>query len=264
VARHRLTRIALIAAVPLAVALLSAGPAAAQTGSTTTTSAPAVTNQVTLSNDQSVNLALISLVFGICAIVAVLFFLSRDRVRSFALLGRLSLEGRSVSVHTESSLAAAASRSSADEVSIHGPQTIAVGQPVAYTLVGVETQSATWAITGEGTLSATTGTTVRVTATVPGGLRLSATFPESNGDSTVVVRDLIAEKPLADTASSVPILGQGYGTVVIALSVAAVTAALGLTKVLDGQAVAGILGSLVTYSVTRAVGGTATTAGADS
>lgn len=48
-------------------------------------------------------------------------------------------------------------------------------------------------------------------------------------------------------------MGPGYGRVVIALSVASATAALGLTNVLDGQAVAGILGSLVTYSVTRGV-----------
>jgi hypothetical protein len=52
-------------------------------------------------------------------------------------------------------------------------------------------------------------------------------------------------------SSTIPFLGQGYGSVVIALSVASVTAALGLTNIINGQAVAGILGSLVTYSVVR-------------
>jgi hypothetical protein len=239
--------------------------AAGQTASTTSSSvAPAATvNQVTLDNNQARELALIALLFGLLAVSAVLIFLSLDRRRSFRLFGEMSERGQTVSGMEEPALDRSPQElEGVDSPAIHGPATVRVGVPVTYTLVGTDASAATWHLLGEATLSATTGPSVRVTATNAGGFRLTAKYGTL---PTELPRDLLAEQPATTDTSKVPLLGRGYGTVVIALAVASVTAALGLTKVLDGQAVAGILGSLVTLSVARgtsSAGGGAAAGGA--
>lgn len=103
-----------------------------------------------------------------------------------------------------------------------------------------------WSVIGEATLSGDTGDRTRLTATSAGSIRIEVST--ANGSH----RDAVMTTQATSTATTaVPFLGRGYGSVVIGPSVAAVTAALGLTKVIDGQAVAGILGSLVTYTVAR-------------
>jgi hypothetical protein len=224
--------------------------AAGQTASSTSTSVAPVpsVNQVTLDNKQARELALIALVFGLLAVSAVLIFLSLDRRRSFRLFGDMSRRGQTVSGMEEPALAHTTEMASVGTPAIHGPPAVPVGVAVTYTLVGTDDATATWTVLGEATLSATTGSSVRVTATNPGGFRLTA---KPGAAATELSRDLMAEQPAARDTSRVPLLGRGYGTVVIALAVGSITAAMGLTKVLEGQAVASILGSLVTLSVAR-------------
>jgi hypothetical protein len=223
------------------VALVST-PASAATAATTT----AQGSTGALNNNQADLAAILALTFGLLAIVGVLIFLFRDRTRSFKALQGAGLKG-STSIDDQGAFAAASltARTASGTIPISGSVTLPLDTPTTY-LVKQDTGKDTpqWAIQGDATLGSQTGTKTQVTAKGAGAIILSVQVGTEYGELEITAT-------AAPKASTIPFLGQGYGSVVIALSVASVTAALGLTNIINGQAVAGILGSLVTYSVVR-------------
>jgi hypothetical protein len=248
-----------VAAGSLTLVVVWAAAAGAATDPTTApTTVPAGATS-SLSSGQAFSAAIWALIFGVLGILFVLFFLSRDRVRSFAAMLQLSQRGP-VKPDDQPALGqadggaggvnalAAVVGGGAPPLQIVGPSTVTVGQQVTFLAVGApDGQVPAWSVQGDATLSSNSGPSTRLTAQAVGAIYLTVTA----GDAHVAMA-ISAIAATTDQSSSVPFLGSGYGSVVIALAVASVTASLGLTNVINGQAVAGILGSLVTYSVTRA------------
>jgi hypothetical protein len=199
--------------------------------------------------------------FGAVAIGGVLAFLYFDRRRTIKAVTDLAAQGVAVVGTSPPALAGGMelTRTTA-ELRIDGPSTLSVGVTAEYDLDPAPPAGATvsWTVNGCGTLDKKDQPKAQLTTTGVGTAALSVTVAPGGGaadqEAALPVRVVGIPGP-AGLTDRIPFLGSGYGTVVIALSVASVTAALGLTDVLDGQAVAGILGSLVTYSVIRAVGG---------
>jgi hypothetical protein len=187
--------------------------------------------------------------FGLLAILIVLAFIAVDRWRSQDLESRLIREGHAVAEHDEPAQAGPmrALMAAAAAGPITGPHRLVVGHKADYTyapLAGGATVA--WSVSGPATIpQGVTAATVSVTATGAGTIELTARV---DADAHPYPITAVAA-PVAP--SSLSTLGEGYGTVVIALAVASVTVTLGLTDVLSGEAVAGLLGSLVTYSVVR-------------
>jgi hypothetical protein len=224
--------------------ILLAGPAAATTTTSTTTP---TTSTAPLSSSQADTAAILALSFGLLAIIAVLVFLSWDRIRSFQALKDAGQVG-SATVHDESPFARASltkSSGASGAVSIVGPKALSLNEPTNYLVQG-DTAGAnpSWKVQGDATISPPSGQRTQLTAKSAGAIILSVSVGTESATT-----EIAATAP--PRSSTIPFLGQGYGSVVIALSVASVTAALGLTNIINGQAVAGILGSLVTYSVVR-------------
>jgi hypothetical protein len=226
--------------------LLLSTPAGAASISTTTSTTTAQASTAQLNNNQADLAAILALTFGLLAIVAILLFLFWDRSRSFKALQNAGETG-STTIDDQGALAGAAfvTRTTSGTVPIVGTTTLPVNTPTTYLVKPSEgTDSPQWSIQGDATLGSQTGSKTQVTAKGAGAIILSVLVGSDSGELEITATS-------APKSSAIPFLGQGYGSVVIALSVASVTAALGLTNIINGQAVAGILGSLVTYSVVR-------------
>jgi hypothetical protein len=229
--------------------LLSTPAGAASTPITTPGSTGA------LNNNQADLAAILALTFGLLAIVGILIFLFRDRTRSFNALQGAGQKG-STSIDDQGAFAAASlvARTTSGTIVISGPATLPLETPTTYLVKNVAgTDTPQWTIQGDATLGSQTGTKTQITAKGAGAINLRVVVGTEDGELEITAT-------AGPKSSTIPFLGQGYGSVVIALSVASVTAALGLTNIINGQAVAGILGSLVTYSVVRG----ANAAGGDS
>ncbi|MCU1356302.1 MAG: hypothetical protein JWM89_1720 [Acidimicrobiales bacterium] len=242
-----------------AIGLAWSTPAIAQSGgSTTTTTAPAggASSAITLTQGRQVSLAIIALGFGVLAIAAVLVFLARDRARSFRELARLTKLGKGATAEDEAPFAELTTL--ADEgPDILAPKQAKVGEATSLAITGVhDGDTVAWAVTGDGTLTSATGPTTSITITRPGVVRVTATLtPAGEGATSPASRtaDITATSAEAQAAATVPFLGKGYGSVVLGLAIVSVTAALGLTAVIEGESVAAILGALVSYSVARGI-----------
>ena len=131
---------------------------------------------------------------------------------------------------------------------IDGPDHLAVGSSATYTLkapVGDDLTTATWAATGAVTIPQNaTGASITVTGASKGTATLTATVGANAGSTDVTVNETLSTTVLS-------ILGEGWGSVITAIAILSVTAALGFAGTLNGQAVAGILGSLATYAIVR-------------
>lgn len=258
--------------VATGVVMLALAPAAwaqttpATTATTTTTTTVARGGNSLVAQNDALVAVVLALGFGLIAIAAVLLFLSRDRKRTFDEISTLTAAGASVVARSDSAIAGdsgvtkglrgGAPVKSPPEPAIFGPNVLSVGVTAPYQLQPAEGTDATleWSVTGPGKLSTpTSATDVELTATAVGTISLTVAVTGGSGSTPKPLGISVVSAPTAPSGASeqLSVLGLGFGTVVIALAVASVTATLGLTDVLDGQAVAGILGSLVTYSVIR-------------
>jgi hypothetical protein len=131
---------------------------------------------------------------------------------------------------------------------IFGPAAVAVGVPAIFTVdldgVTLAAEPASAAV-----IEAQAGTTRKfvVTSSSIGAFRLIGTAAVRQQGELLVA----AMAPPPSGSVIVPIIGSGWGSVIVAIVVAAVTAALGAVGVLGGQAIATILGALVGYVVAR-------------
>jgi len=249
--------------VVLVVGVFLVGPAvvAGQAGAATTTptTTPTSTN---LTSDHAYTATIWALVFGFLAIVAVLAFLYFDRRRSFALVRTAARKNRQVKPEEEHALQTAMALRGGAGIEIVGTTDIEVGAPTTYKTKSGDDVS--WSVTGQlafhdPAAAGTASSSVRIVGQAAGSGVLSATAQIAGRTESASHDITVTSDPRQDTTAglAVPFLGMGYGSVIISLAVASVTAALGIAGVLNGQAVATILGSLVTYSVVK--GATSTT-----
>jgi hypothetical protein len=121
------------------------------------------------------------------------------------------------------------------------PQQLIVGTAGEFRATGTAAESARWSLVdnkADAMLDPPTGKTVRVIGTKTG----TATLVVESGDLTLRVPLAVLSK--RSGAAGVPVFGSGYGSIIIALALAVVVAVLNVLGTLDGQATAGILGTL--------------------
>ena len=254
-----------------------ANPSVAFGQVTNTTTAPVTTTTTTttvptgsdLSNDR-ILAATVALVVGLLLVIVVLAFLSMDRKRTTDLLGNLGVEGVSIVVVSEEAVSTGqAVAIKAPELRIKGQSPIEVGKPAEFTVTGRDEATgedqpvvAEWGTSNvdvSGVVD-TTDTHLTLTPVKVGQFTLTvkATGYTDNALTVTVVPALPA------TSVQVSFLGSGWGTIVLGLSVASITAALGLTQVITGETVGVILGAIVGYSAAQLHGQGGSVAGGQS
>jgi hypothetical protein len=238
------------AATSAAAGSTSSTPSAtAPQGSQTATTAP------TGARDDR-GLAGLVLLFGAAGIVAVLGFVLLDRRQTLSQYAKLVAAGAQIQA-TDVSPQAAPQREAAEAarptpLTILGPNTVVVGVATDFIAqLGDAQVVATWTAepsTATGPLGAATSR-LSLTAGDPGTFTLTAT-PLAGGAGAPGTRKVTAVP--ADRARQVlPFIGAGWGSVVVAIVIAAVTGTLGLAGALTGEAVATILGALAGYVIAK-------------
>ena len=187
--------------------------------------------------------------FGLFAILVVIIFILLAQRRYFRAVEYLAGRGmNSIPGKTEATIPSGqgGTGESIDEgIVIAGPDTLTVGRSGEYsaTMAGRATP-VTWTVDppDRANFDPTSPTgTVKVTPSAAGPLKIIANADVGNALCVT------AEKPAEPAASVLGYVGSGWGSIVVAILVAAVVGALGIAKVLDGQAIAGLYGALLGY-----------------
>jgi hypothetical protein len=212
------------------------------------------------------------LLFGAFVLVGIVAYLMNEQRLYFGAvrgLARRGLTSRPVEVSaTLPDRADAAGEAAA--LSVSGPASVSVGKPAKYTATsGADPAAApTWTIEPAdiAVVAPSTGVDVQVVAVKVGSFKLSA---KGSGGETVTLT-IAAEDGVGNGATQLPFVGAGWGSIVVALVIAVLVAALGLVRILDGQAIAGLYGTLAGYlfgvfttsggATSGATGGTGSTA----
>jgi hypothetical protein len=263
-----------LAAVVLALAspAVVAVPGALAQETTTTTTATESTDEAEdtdaeESDDDSG--ASDALIFGGLVIAAFLVYLYRVQDRFFDLGGELARLGRGVRAEPVGALVPSDVRDLVDatsELEISGPGLIAVGENGAQTYsvapadAGASAVSApaggatSWSVTPADAASVqpATGDSVKVTATRPGVFKVNAQRDGSAGSVVVTAVDVSG-------GATLPFVGAGYGTILIALALLTLATALGMEEVLSGEAIATLFGAVAGYIFLKATTETQTT-----
>lgn len=128
---------------------------------------------------------------------------------------------------------------------ISGSSQLIVGTAATFSasLDGQPATAAAWSVepSGSATLSSREGASVQVLATVAGQVTIRATVESRVASLTV---EAIAP---AIGATDLPFLGGGWGAIIVSVVLIAVIAALGLSRILGGEATASLLGTLAGY-----------------
>jgi hypothetical protein len=134
----------------------------------------------------------------------------------------------------------------ADRLAIVGPEQVVVGQAAEFTakLGDAPAADAAWTVepADAGRLQPVAGPATRFTATRAGQLTLKATV----GGVTAPTR-ITAAAAADGQPGRIPLVGAGYGGITIAIVAVTVAAALTALGVLDGAALATLLGTVVSY-----------------
>lgn len=139
-------------------------------------------------------------------------------------------------------------RDATGELTVTGPSALIVGersQPFAATL-GDQQVEANWTVrpSTAATVDPESGKSTQVTATKEGQLTLTAQYPGAQSKDVV----LPAIRAAAPTSpGSIPVIGYAYGGITIAIVAVAVAAAITALGLLDGAALATLLGTVVSY-----------------
>jgi hypothetical protein len=240
----------------LACTVLLAIPAAAQSVSATgdTTITP---------TDKTYQLAAGVLVFFFLVIVAVLWFLrSQDADFNKSLLA--TNPKNMITGTSEPFVEAQAVTADDHKFEIKGPTEVTIDGPATFTAHGDWAADVTWSVNpaSNAALSSAQGAEVEITAKIAGDFTLVATLPPDGAKGRTAALEqrirVTATEPKDESSTGAGATfffsGRGYGTVVIALVVAAVTTVLATLGVLTGQAVAGLLGALLGYVFTGRIG----------
>jgi hypothetical protein len=187
-------------------------------------------------------------VFGLLVIVAFLayLYLVQDRFfdsaeRAWKRLGVVP-RAESVVVLTARSLYQQVDGGST--LTISGPAIIVVGDKGAatYSIPADDNNAAEWSVdpTVVASVDPSKGDSVKVTARTAGVFALNVQRGDGKGSISVTAVDLSG-------GASLPFVGAGYGTVLIALALLTVAAVLGMEGVLSGEALATLFGALAGY-----------------
>lgn len=231
-------------------------------GTTGTTTTPGSTGTNTTSttgtgssggrDDRS--LAGLALLFGLIAVGAVLYFVRNDRKNTLATYATLIESGAAVQagdVPPQGALPAgqAAVEELTPQVTIDGPDMVVVGVPADFVAKQGGTQVvATWTADPAAATAPLGDPSSRVTITAKQAGSFSLTAAVAGSGS---VPKRVAAAPADRARQTLPFIGAGWGSVVVAIIIAALTGALGLAGALTGEGVATILGALVGYVVAK-------------
>lgn len=191
------------------------------------------------------------LVFGGAALLMTLLYLNSWR-RATTSLARATLEktGRLPEYdHNPVELQAAGARGidgePAGTLKIRGPSTLYVGRPATFTALRDDTPvEAAWSVEpATATVEPERGTATRVTASKAGPVTVRAQVDETIAEAHAGA----VRAPARGGAGSVPLVGLGYGGVTIAIVAVTVAGAITALGVLDGAALAALLGTVVGY-----------------
>ena len=234
----------------------------------TTPGAGTATTTPFLPTDLFIYALLILLSFGLLLIAGIMIYVYRIQLKYYTITQSLSQMGVGVRATPISSFATLSSgatftpEEAPKKLKIDGPGFVAVGSQAVFTATkesdGTLADKAHWSVTPDGTLSLSEkGATVTVNALKTGPFVLSAKIdtetPKSEGSVSVAAVD-----PKA-TTEDIPFMGQGYGSLVIAVLIVVSVILLALTGILSGEVVATLFGGLLGYifGVTTSTGTTA-------
>lgn len=198
--------------------------------------------------------------FGLIVIVAILIFVyvAQDRFYDLAHSSLRRLGKVPDFKDVDSLLRSVAQPPSG--LKIEGPTAIAVGQTAEYSATKAgEVVEATWSAgdTALADLNPSVPTKkVRVTAKKAGTLTIQASAGENQGREQVFLVTVEG-----GSMGSLPFVGKGFGSLVVAVFVAALVAVLGLLKVIGSEAVATLYGALLGYVFAKAAEASSSTGG---
>lgn len=250
----------LLSAAPV---LAQAGPAAAITGTNTTTNAAAptaapITTAVAPVN--STNLLTLVVVFALLALAIVFVYtysIQREYYRTSQGLGRL---GRAVQVKSVPAFVPAgaalevagdAADGAVEQLEMRGTASTVVGQEssefsVVRVADGAPATDAVWSV-DPATAAVVTpqqGAKVRIVAATPGVFTVIAGVSSPKlGSAQLQVAAVAAQ----DNAVQLPFVGEAYGSIAIAIILIAAIIILAMIGVLSGEGVATLLGALLGY-----------------
>ena len=187
--------------------------------------------------------------FGLFAILIVIIFILLAQNRYFRAVEYLARRGMTSSPgQTQATISGGTDSGLAPppEITITGPKFLIVGEPSEYAAkAGDDPAPVTWSVQGmdEAKIDpATASASVKVTPSESGPFAIVAT----TDDGRRAMLPVMAEKPVI-AATVLGYVGAGWGSIVVAIIVAAIVGALGIATVLDGQAIAGLYGALIGY-----------------
>jgi hypothetical protein len=192
------------------------------------------------------------IVFALLVIGGVFLYLNRADDRYFkAVSSSIRRLGYIPPAQSVSTFAYATGIADADTGSLDlvGPAVATVGQPAHFEAKSEgEAISAAWSVDPDtaGTVDPASGTSTALTASKPGTVVLKAEGKDASGKTlqgAVHVTAIVA----SDRSGGLPLIGAGYGTVIIAIVAVAAVAVLGLLDILEGEAVATFFGGLLGY-----------------
>jgi hypothetical protein len=197
---------------------------------------------------------LIVFIFGLLLIAGLLYYIYKIQLKYYASSQILSQMGVGVKATIIGSFVVQpppgvplAPGEAPKKLTIDGPGFVTVGVHadfIAKLDSAASPADTQWAVTPEGAASwePKTGPKVAVTPLKIGSFKLTASIGnEQNTDVSVAV-----VAPQAPT-EELPFIGQGYGSLVIAILVVVAVIVLGLTGILGGEAVATLFGGLLGY-----------------
>jgi hypothetical protein len=248
-------RLLLVLLVAFSLASLAAGSVAqAQNPSTPGTTPDTASTSATASeedDDEEAVLAVAILVVGSILALAFLFYIGWVQAlyykvaRALAERGKPSVPSPVRSIITAELLA----EGETVPVQIKGPDTATVGEKAVFqALRAGEPVDVTWMLVeGEATLDPASGTaasSVTVTPTKAGAFALKA---KSGDIETSPLKVTVVDAPEEKSKTTLPFVGDGYGTVLIAIVLLTFASVLALMDKLSTDAVATLFGAVAGY-----------------
>jgi hypothetical protein len=233
------------------------------TVTTTSTATGTTSGATTTATSENYNdVAKLALLFGFAVIVSLLTYMGIIQKASYKLMGKKSAyRPADVDAFDDAKSMTLGMRSST--VRVDGPASITVGEPAEYRALKADAEvDAEWTVSpaGSATWTPTSGKTVAVTATKADA---AYTVTAKAGDEMASKEVKAAAKP--DTATTIPFVGKGWGTIVIVVALLTFATVLGLTDSLDKGALATLFGAIAGYAfhhgVTSGGGPTSTSPG---
>lgn len=221
------------------------------TGTTTSGGASSSGDADKQNDDDDVSLVVLVLLFGLLVIVAMLIYLYAIQSRHYETVDAI------VSVGGDIPPAVSVGTFALDRgdvpVTIDGPGIVTVGKPAAFTarqgstevIVDWSVEPARENAPAGASVDPANGATTKLTATTAGSYKLTAKLQGQMADQVTVMA--VAPAGGGSGGAGLAFIGEGYGTLVLAIVVLAAATVLGILDILDGAALATLFGTIVGY-----------------